>query len=366
MSDFAPVERAYMARAVEIAERGRYGAHPNPMVGCVIVAVGGIVGEGWHASVGEAHAEINALTDAGDRAAGATVFCTLEPCPHQGRTPPCTAALIAAGVAEVVVGMEDPNPQVAGQGLAALADAGIRVRCGLLADEVAALVRGFAKRMRIGRPLVRLKIAASLDGCVAMADGQSQWITGPESRADVHRLRAAAGAILTGIGTVLADDPALTVRDAESALTRRQPLRAVLDNRLRMPMSAEMLALPGQTVVYFAQGPDSGDLLAAGAEVVRVGSSNGYLDIGDVLDDLGGREVNDVLVEAGPALSGSLVDGGFVDELVIYQAPHIMGSETIGMFRTPTWTALADRRELTIVDVRPVGNDTRITAHLAH
>ena len=365
MPGFNDSDRAYMARALELAERGRFAALPNPMVGCVIVRDNTVVGEGWHAVAGEAHAEIHALRAAGEKANGATVYVTLEPCVHHGKTPPCADALIRAGVAEVVVGVEDPDPRVDGRGLDALSSAGIKVRSGLLGEEVSALIRGFISRVSRGRPWVRLKVAASLDGRTAMANGQSQWITGPEARADVQRLRAESGAIMTGIGTVLADDPSLTVRDASLDTRGRQPLRVVLDKGLRMPLSAEMLALPGETLIYCTRDGKRKPLVAAGAEVVKVGQHDDLVDIAEVLDDLGSREVNDVLVEAGPALAGSLLAGGYLDELVIYQAPHIMGSETLGMFRTPTWTDLGDRQGLDIVDVRAIGADTRITARLA-
>jgi diaminohydroxyphosphoribosylaminopyrimidine deaminase/5-amino-6-(5-phosphoribosylamino)uracil reductase len=279
--------------------------------------------------------------------------------------PPASSALISAGVAEVVAGLEDPDPRVDGRGLEALGAAGVAVRSGLMRDEIAGLVRGFVKRVTLGRPWVRLKVAASLDGRTAMANGQSQWITGPEARTDVQKLRASSGAVMTGIGTVLADDPSLTVRDASLDTRGKQPLRVVLDRGLRMPLSAEMLALPGTTLVYCTADSNRKPLVDAGAEVVKVGERDGLVDIGEVLGDLGSREVNELLVEAGPVLAGSLLEGGHLDELVIYQAPHIMGSETMGMFRTPGWTELGDRRALDIIDVQKVGADTRITARLA-
>ena len=355
---------AYMAQALRLAENGRYTAHPNPIVGCVIVKDGSVVGEGWHEVAGEAHAEINALAAAGESAKGATVYVSLEPCSHQGKTPPCAEALVAAGVAEVVVGLRDPNPDVDGQGIAALEAAGIDVRSGVLADEVEAQLAGFLNRMRRGRPFVTLKMACSIDGRIAMASGESQWITGPEARADVQRLRARSGAIMSGIGTVLADDPSFTVRDPDLDTRGRQPLRAVLDARLRMPLSAEMLALPGQTVIYCCSDDSRKPLAEAGADVVRVQCKDDHVDAAAVLDDLGQREINDVLVEAGPALAGNLLVNDLVDELVIYQAPHIMGSETMGMFETPSWTELSHRRLLEITDTRQVGPDTRITARL--
>lgn len=351
-----------MQRAVELAWRGLYTAHPNPMVGCVVARDEEIVGEGWHKIAGGAHAEVNALRDAGARARGATVYVTLEPCCHEGKTPPCADALIEAGVAEVVIGIQDPNPAVDGGGIAALGKAGITTRAGLLEDAVGSQLSGFLSRVRRGRPFVRLKMACSLDGCIAMANGQSQWITGTEARADVQRLRARSGAILSGIGTVLADDPSFTVRDPGIDLAGRQPLRAVLDSRLRMPLSAEMLALDGHTVVYCVSDRKQKALDDAGAEVVRVASSDGQVSVIAVLEDLGARGINDVLVEAGPLLSGKLISSALVDELVIYQAPHIMGSETMGMLQTPDWTELTDRRALDIVDVTRIGPDTRLTA----
>ena len=365
MAEYSAADHAYMARAVRLAAHGQYTAQPNPVVGCVLVRDDEIVGEGWHQQAGAAHAEVNALLAAGDRARGARAYVTLEPCAHHGKTPPCTTALIEAGVAEVFVALRDPHSVVDGRGLEALANAGIAVRSGLLRGTVAQQLTGFLHRMRCGRPWVRLKMACSLDGRIAMTTGESQWITGPEARADVQRLRARSGAVLTGIGTVLADDPSLTVRDPAIDMGGRQPLRAVADAELRMPLSAEMLALPGTTLVYCQDDAKREALEAAGAEVVQVGGAEAAVDLQAVLADLGSREVNELLVEAGPELAGSLVAENLIDELVIYQAPHIMGSQTMGMFTTPRWTALADRRGLQVTDVRRVGADTRITAKLA-
>lgn len=364
MSDFSEIDRAHMTRALRLARRGRYSAHPNPMVGCVIVNDGEVVGEGWHAVAGGPHAEIHALAEAGDRARGATVYVTLEPCSHHGKTPPCTDALIEAGVAEVIAAIEDPSPEVSGGGFEALGNAGISVRTGLRAGKARKLIRGFSSRACRQRPFVTLKIAASIDGGIAMANGESQWITGTESRADVQRLRARCGAIMTGIGTVIADDPSLTVRDDSLETHGKQPLRVILDNDLRMPSSASMLALHGDTIVYCVEDAKKEALVAAGAEVVKVSARDGQVDAAAVLRDLGSREINEVLVEAGPALAGSLLEAGWVDELVIYQSPHIMGSETKRMFQTPRWTGLADRRELDIRSVERIGADTKITARL--
>jgi diaminohydroxyphosphoribosylaminopyrimidine deaminase/5-amino-6-(5-phosphoribosylamino)uracil reductase len=349
-----------MARAIQLAWRGRYSAHPNPRVGCVLVRDDEIVGEGWHRKTGEPHAEANALAEAGARAKGATAYVTLEPCSHHGRTPPCAEALIRAGIAAAVIAMKDPNPQVSGSGIEALQRAGIRIRCGLMARDAEILNEGFLCRMRRGRPFVRLKMAASLDGRTAMSDGQSQWITGPESRADVQRFRAASGAIMTVIGTVLADDPLLTVRD--ESLTNLQPRRVILDSRLRMPLSACMLTLPGKTDIFCVDDGRRAALEAAGASVYKVPGKDGKVDVAVALQVLAESSVNDVLVEAGPVLAGSLLAIGLIDELVIYQAPHIMGSETRGMFITPGWQNLEQRLELETLDLRHFGRDMRINA----
>ena len=347
---------------MRLAEQAVFTAHPNPMVGCVLVRDGEVVGEGWHEVAGAAHAEINALQDAGDKAKGATAYVTLEPCAHHGKTPPCSTALIAAGVSEVVVACGDPHPMVDGKGLKALAAAGITVRSGLLQQQVEQLLAGFLSRVISIRPRVRLKIACSIDGRIAMANGQSHWITGEEARADVQRLRASSGAIMTGIGTVLADDPSLTVRDAALNPHGKQPIRVILDSELRMPMAAKMLALPGNTLVFCQNDQNAPGLVDAGAEVVRIDGVNGQIDLNAVLQQLADREVNDLLVEAGPAIAGQLIEQKLVDEFVIYQAPHIMGSETMGMVATPGWIDLADRQNLQITDSVQIGSDTRITA----
>ena len=356
-------DSAHMARALQLAARGRYSAHPNPVVGCVIVRDDEVVGEGWHARAGEPHAEILALQAAGDAARGATAYVTLEPCAHHGKTPPCADALIDAGVRRVVAAMQDPFEEVAGRGLAKLLDAGIETETGLMQAAAEALNEGFISRVTRGRPFLRLKVAASIDGATAMASGESQWITGPEARHDVQKLRARSGAVMTGIGTVLADDPSLTVRELDT--DGRQPLRVVLDSRLRMPSAARMLSLDGATLVCCTEDGDAGPLAAAGAEILVCGAHDGVVNVFEVLAALAEREINEVLVEAGPRLAGYLLEKDLVDELVIYQSPHIMGSSTRGMFTTPAWEALADRKALSISDVRRIGNDTRITARLA-
>ncbi len=364
MGEFTDQDRAHMARAIELAARGRYGAHPNPMVGCVIVRDAEVVGEGFHERFGEAHAEVSALRAAGDKAVGATVYVTLEPCAFHGKTPACAEALVTAGVSRAVVAMEDPHERVSGAGFEILRAAGIGVEVGLLQSRAEALNPGFLKLQRTGMPFVRLKIAASLDGCVAMSNGESQWITGTEARDDVQRLRARADAILTGIGTVLADDPSLTVRAPGLADDARQPVRAVVDSKLRMPQSSRMLDLPGETQVYCVDASNRAGLEAAGAAVVETVAVAGGVNLEAVLQALGANGAIEVLVEAGPGIAGALVDANLVDELVIYQAPHIMGSETAPMLRTPNWQALSDRRELDIVERMPVGRDLRITARI--
>lgn len=351
----------FMARALQLAEQGLYTTDPNPRVGCVIVQDGVVVGEGAHLYAGEPHAEAHALRAAGEAAHGATAYVSLEPCCHHGRTPPCTDALIAAGVARVVAAAGDPNPRVAGQGLAALTQAGIATEVGVMQAQAERLNPGFVSRMRHGRPYVRLKLAASLDGRTALANGVSQWITGEAARADVQRLRARSSAILTGIGTVLADDPLLTVREID---VPQQPLRVVVDRQLRMPATARMLSAPGKTVIATgASGERTQELQAAGAEVLMAGNE-GELDLNLLFSALAAREVNEVLVEAGAGLSGALLARRLVDEIVIYLAPHILGSTARGMFDLPAFSDMSERVELTIADIRAVGADWRITAIL--
>jgi diaminohydroxyphosphoribosylaminopyrimidine deaminase/5-amino-6-(5-phosphoribosylamino)uracil reductase len=362
MTEFSREDCEFMARALQLARLGIYSAHPNPRVGCVLVNKGRIVGEGWHRKTGEAHAEVIALEHAGDSANGATAYVTLEPCAHHGKTPPCTEALINAGIADVVVAMQDPFHEVDGNGLGSLKEAGISVRVGLMNDDALRLNEGFVSRVVRKRPFVRLKSAASLDGCTAMQDGESQWITGPEARADVQRLRASSGAVMTGIATVLGDDPSLTVREKRFASDGMQPLRVVLDSRLRMPLSATMLALPGSTAVFCIDDGNRKALEKAGASVYLGSGQDDRVDLGQVMKQLADFGINDVLVESGHTLAGSLLTCGLVDELVIYQSPHIMGSQTQGMFTTPAWQEIGQRKLLDIIDLRRVGADTRITA----
>ena len=360
MERLTAFDASMMARALALAERGRYSCRPNPAVGCVIVRQGDVVGEGFHERAGEAHAEVHALAAAGENARGATAYVTLEPCSHHGRTPPCTDALIDAGVANVVVAMKDPSDEVDGEGMRRLEQAGIGVSFGCLEAQARQLNRGFVARVTRARPFVRLKLAMSLDGAIAMQSGESQWITGEPARADVQRLRAESGAIMTGIGTVLADDPSLTVRDERFDIPG-QPLRVVLDSNLRFPADARMLSLPGETLICTL----SDAAPPPGASVLRAPGEGARVDVGAVLANVAARGINDLFVECGPALAGHLLVRGLVDELVIYQSPHIMGSETRRSASTPGLTALADRLELDIVDSRYVGRDHRITARVS-
>ncbi len=353
-------DHLWIARALRLAERGRYTTDPNPRVGCVLVRDGEVVGEGWHRRAGGPHAEIEALRAAGDDARAADCYVTLEPCCHHGRTPPCTEALIEAGVRRVVAAMADPNPQVAGNGLAQLRAAGIETVCGMLEKEAEALNRGFVSRHRRGRPWVTAKLAASLDGRTALASGESKWITSAAARADVHRLRAASSAILTGIGTVLADDPRLDARVEAEVV---QPLRVVVDSRLRMPADARMLGLPGGTLIAACR-PDpqrQARLEAAGAEVWPAPEKAGRVDLEALLAELARREVNEVLVEAGPRLNGALAEAALVDEWVVYLAPCLLGDEGRGLFHLPGIRVMADRIDLRFDEVRQVGPDLRLT-----
>ena len=362
---FTDLDHRMMRRALELAELGRYTTPPNPRVGCVIAQGERIVGEGWHRKWGEPHAEPLALAAAGEAARGATVYVTLEPHSYQGRTPPCTEALIRAGVRRVICGALDANPQVSGNGLAQLRAAGIEVAQGLLEEAAHALNLGFDKRMRTGLPRVIVKIAASLDGRIALANGTSRWITGASARADVHRLRAESSAVLTGIDTVLADDPQLTVRDAAIDLAGRAPLRVVVDSRLRMPTSARMLREPGETLVFTnaAEGERAQRLRDAGAEVVQVAvdtDGDGRLAMRAVLRELGTRLCNDVLVEAGATLSGWLIERGLVDELVVYVAPKLLGSDAKPMMQLTGFESLQAVPQFELTDMRRFDADLRL------
>ncbi|MGH8200885.1 MAG: bifunctional diaminohydroxyphosphoribosylaminopyrimidine deaminase/5-amino-6-(5-phosphoribosylamino)uracil reductase RibD [Steroidobacteraceae bacterium] len=369
-----------MARALELAEQGLETTHPNPRVGCVIAQGEEIVGEGWHERAGEPHAEINALGAAGPKAAGATAYVTLEPCSHHGRTPPCVDALIAAGLARVIFALEDPNPRVSGRGAEALRRAGVVVESGLMAAAAAELNPGFLKRMRTGRPWVRVKLAMSLDGRTALANGASQWITGPAAREDVQRWRARSSAILTGIGTVLADDPRLDVRlpDPPSGRPRLQPLRVVLDARLQTPAEARLLTTGGDVLIMAAADQVGNEkevvarraqLVAHGAAIeevpaakpdVTTGVGKTRLSLSDVLDRLGQREINELWVEAGARLAGALLQQALVDELVIYVAPKLLGPQARPLVEIAALGELDDARQFIVAETRQIGEDVRL------
>ena len=359
---FSAVDHGMMARALQLAERGLWTTSPNPRVGCVLVRDGQVVGEGWHEKAGEPHAEVNALRAAGDRARGATAYVTLEPCSHHGRTPPCAEALIAAGVSRVVAAMGDPNPLVAGQGLALLKVAGIATASGLLESEARELNIGFVSRMTRGRPWLRLKAAASLDGKTALNNGVSQWITGPDARRDGHRWRARACAILTGIGTVRDDDPLLSVRDVE---TSRQPLRVVVDSQLEIPLTSRILQGGGALVVGAVKNAEKVALLRSTGNIVEIlPNPAGKVDLKALLELLARRGINEVHAEAGFKLNGSLLREGLVDELLLYLAPCLIGHAASGLFNLPELTTLDDKRRLRIHDLRQIGEDIRLIARL--
>src|SRR5688572_20846493 len=344
-----------MARALALAEKGLYTATPNPRVGCVIVQNGAVVGEGWHEKAGSPHAEANALEAAAGAAKGATAYVSLEPCSHQGRTPPCAQALIHAGVKRVVAAVRDPNPK-AEKGAEALLAAGIDVEFGLMEEAARELNIGFFSRMTRGRPWVRLKIAATLDGRTALNDGRSQWITGAEARKDGHRWRARACAILTGAGTVRADDPRLTVREVE---TPRQPLRVIVDSRLEISKSSRILE--GEKVLIFSATPGT----LPNAEVVSLPNRNNKVELPNMLEELARRGVNELHVEAGFRLNGSLVREGCVDEFLVYLNPSFLGDAAQGMVDLPGIAALDKRLKLRVLSLDRVGDDLRILARPA-
>ncbi len=369
MPEFNLADHNFMARAIQLAQQGLYTTDPNPRVGCVLVKDGEIVGEGWHRKAGEPHAERIALAAAGKRVKGATAYVTLEPCCHQGRTPPCTQGLLEAGVGRVIAAMTDPNPLVAGKGLEQLAQNGVETASGLLQTEAEKLNPGFIKRMLQGRPWVRCKLAMSLDGRTAMKSGESVWITGDAARHDVQMLRARSSAVLTGIGTVLADDPSMNVRLSPQALPGvgeqayfRQPWRVVLDSRLRIPCNARLLSLQGPICLIHSQG-DAARVEQLRACGVHVQCFPDGVDLPAVMDFLGRQEINEVLIEAGPTLAGAALCAGIIDELVVYMAPHLMGHQARGLFYLPGLSQMAQRIPLQISDVRMVGKDLRLTLH---
>lgn len=361
------LDSGYMQRALSLAQRGLYTTDPNPRVGSVIVKDGKVVAEGWHQRAGEPHAERLALAMAGDAARGATCYVTLEPCSHTGRTGPCADALIAAGIARVVVAMEDPNPLVAGQGLAKLRAAGIQVDSPLMEAEAQLLNPGFIKRMQTGLPFVRIKLAMSLDGRTAMASGESKWITGSKARQQVQRLRARSSAVITGIGTVLADDPSMNVR-AEDWPTKdypgldvaaaRQPLRVVLDRQWRLPLDANIIKQSGALLVV-GQGPSTRAtaLQQQGVEVLSLPGVDATTDLQQLLKLLAERGCNEVLVEAGATLAGAFVQANLFDELVVFMAPTLLGSSARPLLALPGIDVMAQQQRLQLLDVERVGDD---------
>lgn len=359
---FTAFDHARMAEALQLAARGLYSTDPNPRVGCVIVNDGTVVGRGFHLKAGEPHAEVHALQDARERARGATVYVTLEPCSHTGRTPPCADALIEAGVSRVIAAMRDPNPKVAGNGFEKLAAAGVETVSGLMEQEARALNPGFVSRMTRGRPWVRSKLAVSLDGRTALADGTSKWISDAAAREDAHRWRARSSAILTGSGTVLADDPALTVRLEGSEAAWRQPLRVVVDSGLRISSQARIFQGVGPCCIATleADGTKQQAFVAAGVVLLNLPAADRHVDLEALMRALAGRECNEVLVEAGPALNGALLRAGLIDELIVYMAPHVLGDTARGMFAIPALAAMDARQELKLIDLRQIGGNLRL------
>ncbi|HQN64597.1 MAG TPA: bifunctional diaminohydroxyphosphoribosylaminopyrimidine deaminase/5-amino-6-(5-phosphoribosylamino)uracil reductase RibD [Methylophilus sp.] len=357
---FTAQDHALMAHALKLAELGLFTTTPNPRVGCVIAKNGSIIGQGAHLKAGEPHAEVHALREAGASARGATAYVTLEPCSHHGRTPPCVDALVKAGVSRVVAAMQDPNPLVSGQGMALLREHGIETQVGLMQPQSEELNKGFISRMAQGMPFVRSKIACSLDGKTALNNGQSKWITGEAARQDVQHWRAQSCAILTGIGTVLADNPRMTVRSVD---IDRQPLRVIVDSCLQLPLDAEILK-GGHILVSYAQGDAdrAAKLSAMGVEVICLPQEDGKVCLKSLLRHLARVEINEVMVEAGAGLNGSLLHQHLIDELLIYQAPVLLGHQAQGMFDFPVLSDMQNKLQLQMLEMRQVGTDTRIRA----
>lgn len=358
------VHQFYMSRAIQLAYKGLYTTQPNPRVGCVIVKDDRIVGEGYHQQAGGPHAEIYALQQAAQQAHGATAYVTLEPCSHHGKTPPCADALIEAGVSRVVCGMQDPNPLVSGQGLERLREAGIEVESAVMQAEAEAINPGFIKRMRDGLPFVRVKLAMSLDGRTAMASGESKWISGDSARHDVQKLRARSCVVLSGSGTVLADNPSMNVRltagELNLTVQPHQPLRAVIDSQLKVPADSQIYTLPGDSVVFSAIQP-AADYACLNVQTMPLNASSNQLDLRHILGWLAEQQANEVHVEAGSVLCGALLSQQLVDEIVIYMAPHLMGDSASGLFHLPEITQMSQRIDCQINDMRAVGKDWRIT-----
>ncbi len=348
-----------MSRAIQLAKRGRYTCDPNPRVGCVIVKDNQIVAEGWHVVSGEAHAEVNALNQCND-VSDSTVYITLEPCSHHGRTPPCVDALIKENVNEVIVAMLDPNPLVSGSGIKKLEESGITVKQGLLELEAAKLNPGFIKRMTSVMPYVRCKMAMSLDGRTALENGNSQWISSAQSRVDVHRLRAASSAILTTVDTVLEDDSSLNARDLEFDF--KQPVRVIIDRQLKTPLQAKLFSLSGKVIIYTEKENKErfNELSDVGAEVISLPASKSWLM--NVFSHLAKEhEINEVMVEAGATFSGALIEAGLVDELIVYMAPILLGDSAQPLLKLEPLGKLSEAKKLDLIDVRQFGKDLRLT-----
>jgi len=361
MVTWTVADYSFMSRALQLARRGLYTTHPNPRVGCVLVKQDRIIAEAWHEFAGDAHAEINALNRAKESMEDAICYVSLEPCNHSGRTPPCTDALIEAGISKVIAAMSDPNPYVAGQGLSLLETAGIEIANGLLELQARKINPGYIMRMMEKRPFVRCKLAMSLDGRTALANGESKWITGPEARMDVQRLRAQSSAIMTGIGTVLADDPGLDVREID--LHGRHPLRVVVDPQLKFPPLAKMLQLPGRTLIFTGNNDQAAAdaIKQAGAEVILVETGEEEF-LKSALKHLAEvEEVNEILLEAGAKLAGSMLTNGLMDELILYQSPVLMGDSARGLFHIPVIQSMQEKIDLELIDTRQIGTDMRIT-----
>lgn len=370
MTEFSAYDNEFMSRAIRLAKRGLYTTHPNPRVGCVITKDNNIVGEGWHKKTGEGHAEVNALIQAGIQAQDATAYVTLEPCCHTGKTPPCTDSLIKAGITRVVAAMQDPHSKVAGNGFQVLRDAGIDVEVGLLEEQAQLLNPGFIKRMQQGLPFVRIKMAMSVDGRTAMASGESKWITSESARNDVQHWRAQSSAMLTGIGTILYDDPSLTVRHNEGALAHAivdQPLCVILDSSLQLPIDAKVIQKLDEILV-FTNSTDKqkiAALEAVGVQVKSIDKGETGLDLEQILKHLASLEINEVMIEAGATLTGSFIAAGLVDELIIYMAPVLMGDKSRALFHLPDIQQMNQKIQLNIQEMRQFGEDIRIIATLS-
>lgn len=367
MTSWSTDDRRFMSQALQLAKHGQYSTHPNPRVGCVIVKAGGVIGQGFHERAGEAHAEVRALAQAGADAEGATAYVTLEPCSHQGRTPPCADALIKAGVTRVVAAMQDPNPKVSGRGLKRIAEAGIEVASGLFEDQALELNQGFVSRMASARPFIRLKMAMSVDGRTAMESGESQWITGPDARQDVQRWRARASAILTSTGTVQHDNPKLTVRDPELLKSKReQPIRVVLDSKGVLKGSEAVFDENASVIFVIADQKAISKSIESKSnlEILHLQlNESGRFEASQLMTELAQREINELFVEAGAGLAGDLVSQGMVDELLVYVAPKLMGSAARSLAELP-FESMAQAIELELFDLRMLGHDVRMQYRL--